>query len=86
MPDQTTLAEFKLSLAGELIQPGEKVYDEARQVYNGMIDRGHVSSCGVPTLRTSSRRSILAVSIECSLRFGAAGTARAARGFVMMAS
>jgi FAD/FMN-containing dehydrogenase len=39
MPDQTTLAEFKLSLAGELIQPGEKVYDEARQVYNGMIDR-----------------------------------------------
>ena len=39
MPDQTTLAEFKLSLAGELIQAGEKVYDEARQVYNGMIDR-----------------------------------------------
>lgn len=39
MPDQTTLAEFKLSLAGELIQPGEKVYDEARKVYNGMIDR-----------------------------------------------
>jgi FAD/FMN-containing dehydrogenase len=33
------LAEFKLSLAGELIQPGEKGYDEARQVYNGMIDR-----------------------------------------------
>lgn len=39
MPDQTRLAEFKLSLAGELIQPGEKVYDEARKVYNGMIDR-----------------------------------------------
>ena len=39
MPDQTALAEFKLSLAGELIQPGEKGYDEARQVYNGMIDR-----------------------------------------------
>jgi FAD/FMN-containing dehydrogenase len=39
MLDQTVLAEFKLSLAGELIQPGEKGYDEARQVYNGMIDR-----------------------------------------------
>ena len=39
MLDQTTLEEFKLSLAGELIQPGEKGYDEARQVYNGMIDR-----------------------------------------------
>jgi FAD/FMN-containing dehydrogenase len=39
MPDQTALAEFKLTLAGELIQPGEKGYDVARQVYNGMIDR-----------------------------------------------
>lgn len=39
MLDQTVLAEFKLSLAGELIQPGEQGYDEARQVYNGMIDR-----------------------------------------------
>jgi hypothetical protein len=39
MLDQTALAEFKLSLAGELIQPGEKGHDEARQVYNGMIDR-----------------------------------------------
>jgi hypothetical protein len=42
MLDQTVLAEFKLSLAGELIQPGEQGYDEARQVYNGMIDVGHV--------------------------------------------
>jgi hypothetical protein len=39
MLDQTALAEFKTSLAGELIQPGENGYDEARQVYNGMIDR-----------------------------------------------
>jgi FAD/FMN-containing dehydrogenase len=39
MLDQTALAEFKLSLAGELIQPGETGYNEARQVYNGMIDR-----------------------------------------------
>ncbi len=39
MRDQAALAEFKLSLAGELIQPGENGYEEARQVYNGMIDR-----------------------------------------------
>jgi hypothetical protein len=39
MLDQTALAEFKTSLAGELIEPGENGYDEARQVYNGMIDR-----------------------------------------------
>ena len=39
MLDQTALAKFKMSLAGELIGPGDKGYDEARQVYNGMIDR-----------------------------------------------
>ncbi|HEY5779355.1 MAG TPA: FAD-binding oxidoreductase [Terrimicrobiaceae bacterium] len=32
-------AEFKASLAGELIQPGDEDYDEVRRVYNGMIDR-----------------------------------------------
>jgi FAD/FMN-containing dehydrogenase len=39
MLDQTALAKFKTSLAGELIEPGDESYDEARQVYNGMIDR-----------------------------------------------
>jgi FAD/FMN-containing dehydrogenase len=33
------LAEFKASLAGNLIQAGDPDYDEARKVYNGMIDR-----------------------------------------------
>src|SRR3990170_3620887 len=34
-----TVDQFKASLRGELIQPGDEGYDEARKVYNGMIDR-----------------------------------------------
>ena len=39
MLNEATVEEFKASLGGELIQSGDKVYDEARKVYNGMIDR-----------------------------------------------
>jgi FAD/FMN-containing dehydrogenase len=37
--DETAVAGFKASLRGELIRQGEASYDEARQVYNGMIDK-----------------------------------------------
>jgi FAD/FMN-containing dehydrogenase len=33
------IQEFKCNLRGELIQPGDENYDEARQLYNGMIDK-----------------------------------------------
>jgi FAD/FMN-containing dehydrogenase len=36
---EARLAEFKASLAGNLIQAGDPDYEEARKVYNGMIDR-----------------------------------------------
>ncbi len=41
-------AEFKASLTGELIQPGDEDYDEARRVYNAMIDRRPrlIARCG----------------------------------------
>jgi len=38
-PDKTAVASFKASLRGELIRQGEASYDEARKVYNGMIDK-----------------------------------------------
>jgi len=39
MLSETTIATFKASLRGELIEPGDQSYDAARKVYNGMIDR-----------------------------------------------
>jgi FAD/FMN-containing dehydrogenase len=39
MLDRATMERFGESLRGELIQPGDPSYDEARKVYNGMIDK-----------------------------------------------
>jgi FAD/FMN-containing dehydrogenase len=39
MPDEATVERFKASLRGELIQPGDSDYEEARKVYNAMIDK-----------------------------------------------
>ena len=35
----TTIKEFKASLRGELIQPSDEGYDDARKVWNGTFDR-----------------------------------------------
>jgi FAD/FMN-containing dehydrogenase len=37
--EESVVAELRAQMRGELIQPGEVGYDEARKVYNGMIDR-----------------------------------------------
>ena len=39
MLTETSIAAFKAGLRGELIEPGSPRYDEARKVYNAMIDR-----------------------------------------------
>ena len=39
MVDQTAVEKFKSSLRGELLQSGDAGYDEARKVWNGMIDK-----------------------------------------------
>jgi FAD/FMN-containing dehydrogenase len=39
MLNETTIATFRASLRGGLIEPGDPSYDAARNVYNGMIDR-----------------------------------------------
>ncbi len=37
--NQASIDKFKPSLRGQLIQCGDPQYDEARKVYNGMIDK-----------------------------------------------
>jgi hypothetical protein len=39
MLDTGKIAEFKAGLRGQLIEPQDPGYDEARAVYNGMIDK-----------------------------------------------
>jgi len=39
MVDQSAVEKFKASLRGVLLRPGEAGYDEARKVWNGMIDK-----------------------------------------------
>ncbi|MBK8902965.1 MAG: FAD-binding oxidoreductase [Anaerolineaceae bacterium] len=45
--DKATVAAFKGSFRGDLIQPGDGHYEQARQLYNGMIDKrpGVIARC-----------------------------------------
>jgi FAD/FMN-containing dehydrogenase len=44
---EKTIDEFKSKLRGELVRKGDEQYDEARKVYNGMIDKkpGLIARC-----------------------------------------
>jgi hypothetical protein len=39
IPDESAIEGLRAGLRGELIQPSDENYNEARKVYNGMIDR-----------------------------------------------
>src|SRR4029434_9890338 len=39
MLNENAVVDFKANLRGQLIEPGDKDYDEARKVYNGMIHK-----------------------------------------------
>ncbi len=39
MLDEATVEQFAGALRGQLVQPGDEGYDEARKVYNGMITK-----------------------------------------------
>ena len=70
MLSDTAIAAFKASLRGQLIAPGDSQYDEARKVFNGMIDRrpGLIARCAdvadVQTAVKFAREQQLLVSIR----------------------
>jgi len=70
LPDEEKILEFKQSLRGELIQRGDKGYNEARKVYNAMIDRhpGLIARCAdvadVITAVNFGRENNLLVSVR----------------------
>ena len=39
MPTDQAIQAFRTALRGKLIQPGDADYDDARALYNGMIDK-----------------------------------------------
>ena len=49
---EPAIVAFRSKLLGELIAPGDPKYEEARQVYNAMIDRRPRRSRGARTWPT----------------------------------
>ena len=37
--EKTPVQELRLQLRGELIEPGDSGYEDARKIWNGMIDK-----------------------------------------------
>ena len=70
--EEATVQDFASNLRGPLLRPGDGGYDEARKVWNGMIDRRNGRS--TPGSPTSSRRSALPATMSSWCRSRAAGT------------
>ena len=71
MLTQEAIDGFRAKLGGQLIQPEDEGYDEARKVYNGMIDRRPrlIAGCSdvadVITAVDFGRENQLLVAVRC---------------------
>ena len=73
--DDKAMQDFRSQVRGELIQPGDASYEEARKVYNGMIDKR--PGADRPLRRRGRRdraRSTSPASSSCRWPCAAAGT------------
>ena len=71
--EEAQVQAFQASLRGQLIRPGDSNYDEARAVYNGMIDK-RPAFIAVRMWQTSLAPSISVVRTALPSRYAAAGT------------
>ncbi|MBX0325597.1 FAD-binding oxidoreductase [Halomicroarcula sp. F13] len=86
--DVTALKDFRNTLLGTLLRPGDEGYDEGREVWNGMIDRRPrlISQCAGAADVASSVHFAREHDLEIAVRGGGhnvAGTAVCDDGFVV---
>jgi len=70
--DEATIGAFGSSLGGALLRPGEDGYDEARHIFNGMIDRhpALIARCASPGDVVKSVRFAREHNLVVSVRGG----------------
>jgi hypothetical protein len=79
--DAATVQDFAARLRGSLLRHGDGGYDEARKLFNGMIDHRPALTSAAPARPMSSRRCSSPASTTCSCQSRAVVTASPARLF-----
>ena len=85
MLNENSITDFKANLRGRLIEPGDKDYDEARKVYNGMIHKKPRLIARCADVADVINSVNFARENDCSLQSAAVDTTREAWEFATTA-